>query len=240
MSPSHTAANPHADPADLHGQDFLVSLLVHALVIGAIIMLALWEVHHTPEPLQRIQVSMITPGELNRMIHQAARAKVREHEKPVHVQQKPSQMPSLSKPAPKEKSKPKETFNPFVPLESKQDVTTSSTSHTHNKAMAQMQMQQLSQQEINRYIAMIQAAVQQHWKVPLSLGRVKNPLVELRLRPDGRVVSIHILESSGDTALDASLVRAIMAAAPFQLPRKQFEAFRDNQIRFIPSVNQQQ
>jgi len=240
LSPSHTAANPHADPADLHGQDFLASLLVHALVIGAIIMLALWEVHHTPEPLQRIQVSMITPGELDRMIHQAARARVHEREspRPEKIQQKPSPLPALKQqPA---KSKPEKPFDPFKPLESKQDVTTSSTSHTHNKAMAQMQMQQLSKQEINRYIAMIQAAVEQKWKVPLNLGHVNNPLVELKLRPDGSVVSIRILESSGDTALDASLDRAIMAAAPFQLPRKQFEPFRDNRIRFIPSVNQQQ
>lgn len=240
MSPSHTAANPHADPADLHGQDFLVSLLVHALVIGTIIILALWDIHHTPEPLQRIQVSMITPAELDRMIHQAATARVHEREspRPEKIQQKPSPLPALKQqPA---KSKPEEPFDPFKPLESKQDVTTSPTPHARNNAMAQMQMQQLSQQEINRYIDMIRQAVEQHWKVPLSLGHVDNPLVELRLNPDGSVASIRILEGSGNAAMDASLSRAIMAAAPFQLPRKQFEAFRDMKLRFIPKVNQQQ
>jgi len=99
-------------------------------------------------------------------------------------------------------------------------------------------MQQLSKQEANRYIAMIQEAVNRHWKVPVSLGHVNNPVVELKLRPDGSVVSIRILESSGDVSLDASLSRAIRAAAPFTLPQKQFEAFRDNKITFVPQVNQ--
>ena len=245
MSPNHTAAE-HLDPANLHALDLLVSLLVHALVIGFIAALALWEVRHAPQPLQRIQVSMITPAELDRMIRQAARPEpARESPKPrealpepAKTQPQPSAMPRLTQPA-KKPRKAEEPFDPFAPLESKQDVTTT-TSRSDNSTVANMQMQQLSQQELNRYIAMIQAAVESHWKVPISVGAVKNPLVELRLNPDGSVVSITILESSGNAALDDSLGRAIMAAAPFQLPQKQFEAFRDNRIRFVPKVNQQQ
>jgi TonB family protein len=243
LSPSHTAADPHADPADLHGLDVLVSLLVHALVVGTIVVLALWEVHHAPKPLQRIQVSMITPGQLDRMIRQAARSKAQEAKtQAIKVPPKPSKMPSLAKPA-RKPAKPEKPFDPFAPLESKQDVSSAPARHSSTSStstLANMQMQQLSQQEVNRYIAMIQNAVEQHWKVPVNLGKVKNPLVELRLNPDGSVVSIKILESSGNAALDASLGRAIMAAAPFQLPQKQFEAFRDNRIRFVPIVNQQQ
>jgi periplasmic protein TonB len=246
LSPSHTAAAEHADAADLHGLDFLASLLVHALVIGTITALAMWEVRHTPEPLQRIQVSMITPAELDKMIRQAARPKpVRERPqpkqappRPERIIPKPSKMPTLAKPVsrPRKAEKP---FDPFAPLESKEDVTTA-PSRSENSTVANMQMQQLSQQEINRYIAMIQAAVERHWKVPVNLGNIKNPLVELQLQPDGSVASIRVLESSGNAALDDSLGRAIMAAAPFQLPQQQFEAFRDMKIRFIPLVNQQQ
>jgi TolA protein len=148
-------------------------------------------------------------------------------------------MPALSRPA-RKPAKAEAPFDPFKPLESKQDTTATTTRSNNSGTLANMQMQQLSQQEMNRYIAMIQASVERHWKVPVSLGPVKNPLVELRLNPDGSVASIRILESSGNAALDDSLGRAIMAAAPFQLPQKQFEAFRDNRIRFVPKVNQPQ
>ena len=199
---------------------------------------------------------MITPAELDRLLRHAARPTSRPHEKPkpaprTHVQPKPevalprparhhaeAPAPSPAKQAAKAHAKPQQPFDPFAPLESKDNRSTARTSTQHS-ALANMQMQQLSKQEINRYIAIILAAVKQHWKVPLSLGHVSNPLVELKLNPDGSVASITILESSGNPAMDASLSHAIEAAAPFQLPAKQFEAFRDLKIRFIPLVNQQ-
>lgn len=240
MSPNRIAADPHADAAELHGLDFLVSLLVHLLVVGFIVILAMWETRHMPQPLQRIQVSMITPGQLDRMVREASRHQARQAPpRPEKASPQPSEMPALKKPA-KQPHQAEEPFDPFKPLESKQDTRATTTRSDNHDALANMQMQQLSQQELNRYIAMIQAAVERNWKVPVSLGPVKNPLVELRLNPDGSVVSITILESSGNAALDDSLGRAIMAAAPFQLPAKQFEAFRDNKIRFVPKVNQQQ
>lgn len=223
----------------MRGLDFLVSLLVHAVVIIAIVALTLWKSEHTQQPLQRIQVSIVTPAQLDKMIRQAAREKRHAPKPPPEkIRPLPSKMPSLTKPVANPR-KHEQPFNPFAPLESKSDIT-SAPSRSDNTAIANMQMQQLSQQEVNRYIAMIQAAVERHWKVPVSLGHVNNPLVELKLQPDGSVVSISILERSGNEALDASLIRAIEAAAPFQLPQKQFEAFSDMKIRFVPLVNQQQ
>jgi TonB family protein len=93
---------------------------------------------------------------------------------------------------------------------------------------------QMSAKEIDQYIARIQAAVQQQWKVPASLGNVSDPLVEMRLLPTGHIESITILEGSGSAVLDASLIRAIRAAAPFILPQKQYEFFHVNRMRFHP------
>ncbi|PJC70653.1 MAG: TonB C-terminal domain-containing protein, partial [Zetaproteobacteria bacterium CG_4_8_14_3_um_filter_59_5] len=90
------------------------------------------------------------------------------------------------------------------------------------------------EQELNRYIALIQDAVQRHWKVPTA-GKVQDPLVEMILNPDGSVNRVNILESSGNSAFDASLLRAIEAAAPFQVPTREFEVFRNNRIRFRPT-----
>jgi TonB family protein len=56
----------------------------------------------------------------------------------------------------------------------------------------------------------------------------------MTLKPNGSVQNVRIIESSGNEALDASLIRAIRAASPFSIPREQFEVFRDNKIRFHP------
>ena len=77
--------------------------------------------------------------------------------------------------------------------------------------------------------------MQRHWKVPALTRHERDPLVLMRLNPDGSVAEVRVLESSGSPALDASLKRAILAAAPFEVPpREQFEVFRENKIRFHP------
>ncbi|MDQ7003127.1 MAG: TonB family protein, partial [Ghiorsea sp.] len=94
---------------------------------------------------------------------------------------------------------------------------------------------QLSEQELNRYIVGMQKAVEQQWKVPVEMiDRLKPALVSLTLSTTGDVVQIKILQSSGSSILDESLRKAIYAAAPFELPTKQFELFKHNTIRFYP------
>lgn len=126
-----------------------------------------------------------------------------------------------------------EDFDPFAPVESQSDITTPKRA-THTD-IADIMGKQLSQKELDRYIAMMQQAVQRHWKVPAGVdSSIPDPLVEMVLRRNGSVVSAHIVEPSGNAALDQTLINAIHAAAPFKLPQQQFEAFRVNQIRFRP------
>lgn len=166
--------------------------------------------------------------------------------KPV-VKPKPEPKPKVAKPAakplPKPKPKPKkrapakadENFDPFAPLASTSDRSTKTKSaSTSRPELANLVGKQLSTSEKERYIAMMQAAVQEHWKLPISSGNFTDPLVEMRLLPNGEVASVTILESSGNDTIDASLTRAIRAAAPFELPKQQFEFFRVNRIRFHP------
>ncbi len=129
--------------------------------------------------------------------------------------------------------KPAEPFDPFAPIESSSDVTADTHAATSAKpALADIAGKQLSSSEKEHYIAMMQAAVQTHWKVASSATKSRDPLVKMVLLPSGAVASVEIVESSGNAALDASLIRAIRAAAPFTLPQQQFEYFRENLIRF--------
>lgn len=131
-------------------------------------------------------------------------------------------------------------YDPFAPMESATDrqrrpkAEKIESLDSFQSALTRITERRLSQKEIDRYIARIQAAVERHWKVPVATENITDPLVEMVLQPSGHIRSLMILESSGNAALNASLIRAIQAAAPFELPKEQFEHFRVNRIRFHP------
>lgn len=242
MSPNLPARQAD-DSANLQTLDLLFAVCLHALVLAVILMLALW---HKPQEFhpQSVQISMISARQLDQMMRRsspppAEKPKPKPEPKPEVVKPKPVKpvpkppqpkpVPAPAKPA--AKAKPARDFDPFKPMESSTDITSSAPKI--DKKAAEVFAGQLSEQELNRYIALIQDAVQRHWKVPTT-GKVNDPLVEMILNPDGSVNRVNILESSGNGAFDASLLRAIEAAAPFQVPTREFGMFRNNRIRFRP------
>jgi len=231
-------ANPiYSEHTEFSNLDIAVSILLHLLVLALIVVFGLW--HRQTQSFHPIgvKVHLISAHQLRRLQHHS-HSKRRHHrpktkQKPV-MKHKPALKHKL-KPAIKHHTKPKpkarDNFDPFKPMQSSTDAKTS----THASPEASQIFQgQLSKQEINRYIALIQRSVQQHWKVPNIGNHVRDPLVEMVLNPGGSVREVNILESSGNAALDASLIRAIESASPFQVPRRQFELFRHNKIRFHP------
>lgn len=258
MSLSRTAKQ---GTADLKSADLLLAVLLHLLVLIIILVLAHWQQAHKIEPLKRIEVMMISAKQLSKLEQQAhnrpkhVKSAVvkpkREIEKPKPTPNpvmKPKPVPKpkpapvtrpkpVAKPAarPKTKaaSKADDHFDPFAPVSSSTDHS-SAHAQTTRPELADLAGKQLSTSEKEHYIALMQAAVQEHWKVPASTGSFTDPLVEMELLPNGDIASVNILESSGSALLDASLVRAIRAAAPFQVPAQQFEFFRVNNLRFHP------
>ncbi|MDQ6993492.1 MAG: energy transducer TonB [Mariprofundus sp.] len=136
---------------------------------------------------------------------------------------------------PRAKAKPKvdDNFDPFAPVVSKSNIKTAPAATPHPE-LAALAGKQLSNSEKEHYIGLMQTAVQNHWKVPANSGQLSDPQVEMKLLANGEIASIRIIESSGSELLDASLIRAIHAAAPFKLPKEQFEFFRVNTLRFHP------
>lgn len=231
MSPNPSVRQT-TDSAGLQSLDILFAVCLHVLVLAVVLMLTLWHKPHEFHP-QSVQISMISAEQLDRMIKRARPPKPVVKPRPKPKPKKPVIKPRQAKPkpAPRVKPSPAKDFDPFKPMESSSDVKNSAPKS--NSKAAEVFAGQLSEQEINRYIALIQSAVQRHWKVPTT-GRVHDPLVEMVLNPDGSVNKVSILESSGNNAFDASLLRAIEAAAPFEVPRREFELFRNNRIRFRP------
>ncbi|MDQ6968044.1 MAG: energy transducer TonB [Mariprofundaceae bacterium] len=241
--------------------DFLFAALAHILVIIIIAIIAWGQSSHAPTPpLKRIEVSMISAQDLKKMQHKAHKTqqkkakpikkvhkpKIKKKAKPIKkihkpkVKVKPKKKPVLKlekqKKSPTIAKKVKEdpNFDPFAPIESSSNKP-SKTRSKPKPDMADIMGKQLSTQEIDRYIAMMQAAVQSHWKVPGGINeKTPDPLVEMILQRNGQLLSVKILESSGNSTLDQTLIAAIRAAAPFNVPSKQFESFRNNRIRFHP------
>lgn len=226
--------NLSADSTNRHtlkAADLLFAAAVHVVVILLIVILTWWQSTSKPEPLNRIEVMMISGAELAKLQKQASKPVV----KPRKV--KPKAKPVLKfDPKPVKRAPPREVeddFDPFTPVESQSDITTPKKAARND--MAEIMGKQLSQKELDAYITMMQQAVQYHWKVPAGVdSSIPDPLVEMVLRRNGSVVSARIVESSGNASLDQTLINAIKAAAPFKLPLQQFEAFRVNRIRFRP------
>jgi len=258
LSQSHAAKGKQQQNTGLKSLDLFYAVLLHVLILIVIAVIAFWQQQHKVEPLKRIEVMMISAKDLAKLEQQAHRKPV--HKKHV-IKHKKHIKPKLKitkkiikKPKPKQKKprpiiKPKPVtkaiakkaakvdanFDPFAPVTSKSDVkAVTKKAHTSRPELADLAGKQLSRSEKERYIALMQAAVQRHWKVAISASKFSDPLVEMKLLPSGSIASLRMLESSGNQALDASLIRAIKAAAPFELPRQQFEFFRLNRIRFHP------
>jgi len=263
LSLSHIAKRrglPQDHSADLSKLDILYAFLLHLLIIIIAVVLAFWQNQKQEEPLQRIEIMMISAKQLSE-IEQMARRKTRPvkqetiqpkaSEKPkvnpkkppvlkLEEKPKPKEAPKpelTAKPAPKAQAKKKELdFDPFAPIASTSDRSPESRNKasTSRPDIANIAGQQLSKNEIERYIALMQAKVQEQWRVPANTGKVSDPVVEMELARSGKVVSVKIIESSGNEMLDATLIRAIQAAAPFQVPKQQFEYFRMNRLTFRP------
>jgi len=256
LSQSHVDKFGINHTADLKKLDLLVALILHILIFSLIAAVMFWQHQHKIEPLKRIEVMMISAKQLSKLEHHARRRPV--HAKKHHIKprklkhkkikhKKVSRPKKLAKPKPKTKTikkhavkksaaaKSNDDFDPFAPIASSTDRSaTRKKASTSRPELANLAGKQLSRTEKERYIALMQAAVQQHWKLPVSAAEFTNPLVEMHLLSNGNIATVKILESSGNAAIDASLIRAIQAAAPFELPRQQFEFFRVNRIRFHP------
>jgi len=89
------------------------------------------------------------------------------------------------------------------------------------------------------YAALIRETVSGYWSTPPSARNGMQVLLELQLVPTGEVVSVRILESSGDQAFDRSATNAVEKAGSFpelkNLPAREFEKnFRRFRLLFRP------
>ena len=80
------------------------------------------------------------------------------------------------------------------------------------------QVQSLAQQGvIDKYKAQILATIQSNWRIDKVDSKLKC-IYSIALAPNGDVLSINLVKSSGDTALDQSAQQAIQQSSPLPVP----------------------
>ncbi|MCC5792536.1 MAG: cell envelope integrity protein TolA [Legionellaceae bacterium] len=92
------------------------------------------------------------------------------------------------------------------------------------------------QSEMDRYKALIINAISQQWILPENIDQTLSSQFQIRLGPDGSVLDVRLVKSSGDALLDRSAQTAIHKASPVPVPsdRELFEQFRDIRLTVRP------
>ncbi len=214
--------NRNADAGAPGLLDWALALGVHALF--AVLWALSWQAPRMP----------LTPN----VVHVRLIAQMPAHTPPQRPRRAlpPKKTPAQARIPTRTKPKPKPDIPPAAPLVAPLEPSAASSATDVAPAVSSMAHEAtatLSSQEIARYLARMRARIEAAWNPPPG-PFARDPEIELRLFPNGRVRAVRILVSSGNEALDASLVRAVYAAAPFPLPPVGYEAFLINRIRFHP------
>jgi colicin import membrane protein len=98
---------------------------------------------------------------------------------------------------------------------------------------------QVDNELVGQYMAIIRQLIQQNWVIPPSARNGMAALVEIRTTPIGDITSYSILQSSGDTLFDSSVLQAVARVGDLQelrdLPNAIYERnFRRFNLLFKP------
>lgn len=90
--------------------------------------------------------------------------------------------------------------------------------------------------EVDKYKAMILDAIGRHWILPDHVDNRLSSVFHIRLAPDGSVLEVSLVRSSGDPILDRSAQTAIYKASPLPVPHEAlvFNMFRDINLTVRP------
>lgn len=90
------------------------------------------------------------------------------------------------------------------------------------------EMSRKSQGIVNQYAALIKQSIGQHWVFPASANKNLRCKLNIRLAPNGAVLDVQVIKSSGDLALDHSARAAVFNASPLPVPKDAtlFQQFR--------------
>lgn len=106
------------------------------------------------------------------------------------------------------------------------------------RAAEQKQRLAYEQGEVAKYKGLIKSQITRNWIFPASYQKGMKCKVLVRLIPSGDVVSVRIIQSSGNAAFDNSVEMAVNKASPLAVPKSSsglFDHFREVEFVFDPN-----
>ncbi|MES2919715.1 MAG: cell envelope integrity protein TolA [Pseudomonadota bacterium] len=214
------------------------SLILHLLVLGAV--LGLPYLHKPPEPVETpsIQAMLVAPSVVSRPAPRPVEPEPAPVEPPPVVEQQvevpppvktPSkiQLPKVAEKTPPKPAKPvpptpilkKSMLNTASLDEEMKALQNEARQNERDRMLREMEGQAVAmrasanQAIVDRYSALIQAAVQDAWERPPSARAGMVVTLRISMLPGGELANVMPTRSSGDPAFDASAVAAVKEAA---------------------------
>lgn len=106
-------------------------------------------------------------------------------------------------------------------------------------AAEQKQRAEFELSEVAKYKGLIKGQITQNWIFPASYQKGMKCKILVRLIPSGDVVSVRVIQSSGNPAFDRSVEMAVNKASPLPVPKSStglFDHFREVEFVFDPNA----
>ncbi len=89
---------------------------------------------------------------------------------------------------------------------------------------------------INRHVALISNKIEQSWRQPLNVPASLTCRVNIKLHSSGKVISVKVIESSGNQSFDRSVEIAVRRASPLPVPTdvRLAKEFKEMNLVFEP------
>ena len=107
------------------------------------------------------------------------------------------------------------------------------------RAAEQKKRAAYEQSEVSKYKGLIRSQITRNWIFPASYQKGMKCKILVRLIPSGDVVSVRVVQSSGNSAFDRSVEMAVNKASPLPVPKSSsglFDHFREVEFVFDPNT----
>jgi colicin import membrane protein len=90
--------------------------------------------------------------------------------------------------------------------------------------------------QVEQYASLIKTRVEQNWRLPQGSRHDSSCLLKITLTPEGRVLNVSVVQSSGDSTFDQSAIAAVYRASPLPVPSapEAMAVFRSFNFKFYP------
>jgi len=229
------------------GRSFVLSALVH-IVLAAILVLGVrWQVR-APDV---VEVDLVDAPPPPPVVEPKPPPKV---EPPPVVKPEPPKVvkpqiaiPEKPKPKPKPKPEVKPKADPNFDKRLKEQVAMEQKALDQQRqerelrellarkqAEAERAAAAAKTKALNEYIRLIQNRVKSGWILPQDIQGNPEAIFLVAQIPDGSVISIKLVKSSGNRAYDDAVERAILKASPLPLPPPGVPFSRELKLTFRP------